>query len=274
MSRRRRGEGTIIPDIERGGFRAVLSLGSVNGKRKRKIIRGTTQDEAIEKLDQARAEYRKARQLGLRPDLDKQTLNEYFAYWLEEVIRPQRSPSTYLSYADQTRRHILPALGKFQLNKLRPQHIRALIGDKLNSGLSPRSVQYIHAILRSALSTALDDDAVCFNVAERAKAPSPQKREIQPLTPDQAITFLDAVSTNRLQALYTVAHRSGCGRGSNWACGGPTLISKPEPYGSSGLYNEFRSSCQMAPSERRFIWCRPNSIAGGRWTCLKLRFRH
>jgi integrase len=96
---------------------------------------------------------------------------------------------------------------------LRPQQIRALIGDKLNSGLSLRSVQYIHAILRSALSTALQDDAVWFNVAERVKGPCPEKKEIEPLTPEQAIAFLDAVKKHRLQALYTVGTALGMRQG-------------------------------------------------------------
>ncbi|MGA7238580.1 MAG: tyrosine-type recombinase/integrase [Bryobacteraceae bacterium] len=213
MSRRGRGEGTIIADTERGGFRAALSLGWLNGKRKRRVIRGATQAEVIEQLDKAKAEFRKAQQLGLPPDLDKQSVSEYLHHWLDEVVKPRLTPKTHQSYAYQVERHILPSLGEIQLSKLRPQHVRALIGDKLNSGLSGRSVQYIHAILRSALGTALQDDAVWLNVAERAKGPRPQKKEVEPLTPEQAITLLDAVSAHRLKALYTVGTALGMRQG-------------------------------------------------------------
>jgi integrase len=213
VGKRVQGEGTIFPDLERGGFRAALSLGSFNGQRKRKIIRGATTAEVSEKLDQARAEYRKAKQLGLRLDLDRQTVEEYLNHWIDHVVRPQCTAKTHQSYADQVKRHILPALGKVKLQRLRPQDVRKLIGDKLNSGLSSRSVQYIHAILRSALSTALEDDAVMFNAAERAKAPTVPRKEIEPLTPEEIITLLNAVSGHRLEALYTAGAALGLREG-------------------------------------------------------------
>jgi integrase len=74
-------------------------------------------------------------------------------------------------------------------------------------------VQYIHAILRSALNTALEDDAVEFNAAERAKAPALNKKEIEPLTPDQAITLLEAAKGHRLEALYSVGTALGMRQG-------------------------------------------------------------
>jgi len=83
VARRGRGEGTVIPD-ERGGFRGVLSLGKVNGKRRRRIIRAATQAEVITKLEGAKAELRKADQLGLPADFDKQTVAQYLHYWLQD----------------------------------------------------------------------------------------------------------------------------------------------------------------------------------------------
>lgn len=209
MAKRARGEGTIIQDKERGGFRAVLSLGFKDGKRLRKIFRASTQAEVLEKLEQARAELRKAQQLGLPPDLDKQTVAQYLHYWLEEVIAKQRTPKTYRSYEQQIRLHIVPSLGEIEVRKLRPQHVRALIGEKLESGLSAQSVRCLHAVLRSALATALDDDAALFNVAERAKPPKAEAKEVEPLTPEQAIAFLAAVRGDRLEALYTVGTALG-----------------------------------------------------------------
>src|SRR5262245_22787601 len=130
MSRRGRGEGTIIPDKERGGFRADISLGFVNGKRIRRTIRAKTQAEGIERLDEARTQARRFDQLGLPHDLTRQTVREYLTYWLEEVVCKQRTPKTYRSYEQQLRLHILPALGDIELRHLRPQHVRALLGEK------------------------------------------------------------------------------------------------------------------------------------------------
>jgi integrase len=96
------------------------------------------------------------------------------------------------------------ALGEIRLSRLRPQHVRALISAKAQSGLSPRSVRYIHAVLRSALGTAVDDDALAFNVAERVRPPRSEVKEVEPLTPEEAVAFLNAVRDDRLEALFTV----------------------------------------------------------------------
>lgn len=76
---------------------------------------------------------------------------------------------------------------------------------KLAAGLSPRTVQYLHAILRRSLRQALRWGLVTRNVATLVDAPRVRRPEIRPLTPDQARTFLDAVAGDRNEALYTVA---------------------------------------------------------------------
>ena len=95
-----------------------------------------------------------------------------------EVIT--EAPKTYQSYEQQLRLHILPAFGDIELRHLRPQHVRALIGDKMASGLSAQSIRCLHAVLRSGLAMAVADDVLPFNVAERAKPPKPEPTEVQP----------------------------------------------------------------------------------------------
>ncbi len=88
---------------------------------------------------------------------------------------------------------------------LTPVEVRGLMAAKLAAGLSPRTVQYIHAVLRRALGQALRDGLVARNVASLVEAPRVRRPEVQPLGPDQARTLLDAVAGDRLEALYTVA---------------------------------------------------------------------
>jgi integrase len=74
-------------------------------------------------------------------------------------------------------------------------------------------VQYIHSTLSKALEDAVTDELIPRNVTEGVKAPRPAKKEIHPLTPEQARTFLDAVSGDRLGALYIVAVHRGLRQG-------------------------------------------------------------
>lgn len=84
---------------------------------------------------------------------------------------------------------------------------------KLASGLSARTVQYIHATLRRALGQALKWDLVARNVATLVDPPRVVRPEVQPLTPEAAKALLEAARGDRLSALYTVALALGLRQG-------------------------------------------------------------
>ncbi len=84
-----------------------------------------------------------------------------------------------------------------------------MINPKLASGLSPRRVQYIHAVLRRALGQAEKWGKVARNVAKLVDAPRVDQVEIQPFTPEEARAFLQAIKGERLEALYTLAIATG-----------------------------------------------------------------
>ena len=114
-------------------------------------------------------------------------------------------PKTYQSYAELVRLHLEPSLGRIRLSRLPPRDVRKLINSKLNAGLSPRRVQYIHAVLRKALSQAEKDGSVARNVSKLADAPKVEQAEISPFDPNEARLFVKAISGERLEALYLLA---------------------------------------------------------------------
>ena len=57
------------------------------------------------------------------------------------------------------RLHLVPALGHVKLKNLSPAHVRGLYREKLDSGLSPTSVQRVHALLHKALKQAVNEGA-------------------------------------------------------------------------------------------------------------------
>jgi len=121
--------------------------------------------------------------------------------------------STYASYAAEIRLHIGPALGRFALSKLGPHEVQRYLNRELASGLSARTVQYHHAILRSALTQAVKWGLVPRNVAQLVESPRVRREEVRPLTPEEARHFLTAMRGDRLEALYTVALAIGLRRG-------------------------------------------------------------
>jgi len=91
------------------------------------------------------------------------------------------------------RLHLRPTFEKVSLSKLSPQHVRGFLNERLASGLSARRVQYLHAVLRAALNTAVKDQLLIRNVAAVIKPPLAIGKEVQPLTPEEARRFLEAL---------------------------------------------------------------------------------
>src|SRR4051794_28903799 len=192
-----------------GRWVAQVDLGWTNGKRARKLCYGATRKDVQEQLTRALADV----QNGLPVLRDKETVGHHLGRWLEEVVKRKNRPSTYRSYEQLIRLHIQPSLGKTTLMKLTTQQVRTLLNQKQDTGLSSRTVQYVHAVLRKALNVALKDQLVIRNVAALVDPPRVIAKEVHPLTPDEARSFLDAVQKDRLEALYAVAVALGLRQG-------------------------------------------------------------
>src|SRR5437773_2406815 len=70
------------------------------------------------------------------------------------AARPTVRPKTYTSYESIVRVHLKPGLGRLPLARLTPQQVQAVLNAKASTGLSPRTVAYIRAVLRQALAQA------------------------------------------------------------------------------------------------------------------------
>ena len=127
---------------------------------------------------------------------------EYLQGWPSDAVRDTVRQRTYERYEQIVRVHLVPAWRRMKLKKLTPADVRRLYRDKLDSGLAPRTVQYIHITLHKSLKQAVADGLIPRNVAATVKAPRPTKKEIRPLSPEQVRTFLEVASGDRFEALY------------------------------------------------------------------------
>jgi integrase len=91
---------------------------------------------------------------------DGERLSSYAERWLEH--RDLR-PRTRELYAGQLRLHILPTLGDARVARLEPRNIRAWHADLARSDLSPVTVAKVYRLLRSILSTAVEDKLLVSN---------------------------------------------------------------------------------------------------------------
>ena len=100
----------------------------------------------------------------------------YLAEWVDGMRTRLRS-STWESYRMNIERHIAPHLGDIPLQNLTADAINGMYSKLLQrgradgkGGLSPRSVRYVHTILRHALKDAVRRDLLIEIERERAKA--------------------------------------------------------------------------------------------------------
>jgi integrase len=208
MTRKRgNGEGSRPRKRPDGRWEARYTIHTSKGP-KRKTLYGRTRQEVADKLARALSD----RTQGLTFEAGSLKLGEYLDGWLSDVRETVRQRS-WERYEQIVRVHIKPALGRVKIKALSPTHVRGLYREKLDAGLSRRTVQYIHTTLHKALKDAVSDGLIPRNVAEGIRPPRPKKKEITPLDREQARAFLAAAHEDRFEALYVLAIHCGLREG-------------------------------------------------------------
>ena len=211
--RRGNGEGTIVKRADGRWAAAIIFDGY-----RRKWIYGKTRRDVSDRLRKIRSDVAEG-----RPVMNERlTMAEYLNRWLYEVAKQRTRPMTWRGYEHLVRLHILPTLGRVRLAKLTPQHVHSLVMLKVREGrLSPRTIQYMHSVLRAALNQAVRWRMVHYNAAAMVSTPRVTRREVLALTPADARRLLDSARGDRLEALYSVALalglRQGEALGLKWA---------------------------------------------------------
>lgn len=207
----------------RGRWVATIDLGwqgeAPNRKRVRKVMYGRTRKEAQIKLATAVAEKRRGELVVASP-----TLEVWLRYWLEEICTQRVVKSgqvglkvnTMKSHRQKVEHYLIPHLGTHRLDRLAPEHVRAMYKAMRDQGLSEATLRQTYAILRRALEVARREGKVGRNVADLTDAPSTEKRKRTPLTLAQARQVLAVADLRGWVALY-LGLRQGEALGLRWS---------------------------------------------------------
>src|SRR5215210_5043953 len=207
QGRRANGEGSKIGQRKDGRFYKAFTVSMADGSSKREFVYGKTKKAVIEKHKTALEEIEK----GIVRDAV--TLGEFLGRWLHDSVKDTVRQSTWERYERIVRIHLVPTLGKIKIKDLTPSQVQGLYRKKLDEGLSPRTVQYLHRTLHRALKQAVRWSLVPKNVTEAVDPPRPKKKEIKPLTAAQVNTLLDAIDNHRDRSLYLLAVSTGIRQG-------------------------------------------------------------
>lgn len=156
----------------------------------------------------------------------KENVSAYLLRWLPTAEARGLRPSTLVGYRLMIEKQIIPRLGAVPLQRLTPADINAMYVELLTNGhrqreggLSPRTVRYIHTILRKALADAVRWGIVARNAADSADPPSTRSSEIAARksrtfwNENEVELFLAKAKTHRLHAAFHLATTTGMRRG-------------------------------------------------------------
>jgi integrase len=208
MTRRRgHGEGSIQRRAD-GRWAAVVDLGFVDGRRRRKTVYGRTRQEVAHKL----TDLLKARSEGMPIPSGNKRVDVFLSEWLE-AIKPTVRPRTWQRYEQYVRLHAVPNIGRYRLITLAPHHLQQLYAQRLERGLSPQTVLHLHRMLHKALGQALRLGLVARNVTDLVDPPRASRKTMRTLSSDEVRRLLRAAAEDRRGALYVLAVTAGLREG-------------------------------------------------------------
>jgi integrase len=209
-----------------------------NGKRRQRWYSGfDKRGKAEERL----AEILRELGTGTHVEPTRMTLAEFLTEEWLPARRASLRPSTYESYKRNIRVHVqrrdvgneplqgvAPICG-VQLQHLTPSRLNQFYGELLTNGrrdgkgLSPRTVRYVHTILRRALQDAVKWGKVVRNPADAAEPPRHSAAKPAPAncwSAEQLRAFLEHVRDERLYPMWLLFATTGMRRGEvaglNW----------------------------------------------------------
>lgn len=217
--RRGNGEGSITKRKD-GRWQGYATVGydPESSKPKKKYFYSKTRKEVQQLVAEALGKV----QSGTYQEASKLKVADWFVIWLEEYQKMALRTTTYESYGMQSRLHILPAIGHHYLSKLETCHLQALYNAKLQdgsrldgkkSGLSPRTVRYIHTIIHACLEQARREGKIMINPADSVKLPKDSAKEHRFLDTDQVTKLLKAAQDSHYFTAYFLALNTGLRRG-------------------------------------------------------------
>lgn len=206
-------------------YRVIVTNGSDPRTGRKNVFTKTVL--GLEPAKAMRVEMLKERGDGRLLPPSKEALSDYLERWLTEEKEGRIRARTLDDYRNVVRRYVTdppkgaPKVGAIRLTNLVPKDFKNLytfMWDTL--GLSPRTIQYLHAILRQALGRAVEVGEIPRNPTDKVKPHTQPKDDagdddteeavdFKAMTEGEATAFLEAAREDRYYPLWALLVTSG-----------------------------------------------------------------
>lgn len=131
------------------------------------------------------------------------------AEWYKNTV----TEHTWFSYRGVLRRHVIGVpFGYHLLEDLRPALFRVYWQEILDSGLSPRTVCYVHTLVSAALKQAVSDGVIPSNPLDYVRRPKRTPSKSKALSKSQIRVFFEHVKNEQLRRICHFALTTGMRR--------------------------------------------------------------
>jgi integrase len=192
---------------------------------------------------------------------ERWTVEEWLEHWLVDIAKPALKDNAWDAYRIAVRVHAIPTLGKRRLDKVRPDHLKALYNKIIASGRSPSTAHQVHRTLHTAFDLAVESGYMPRNPATRKVAPKMRKVKVRPYQPDEIRKLIDTALEQFAGVRWIIALALGLRQGEllalHWSDvdlerGLITVnYSRPRP--------RYAHGCNPPCGKKKAGWC-PNKI--------------
>ena len=127
-------------------------------------------------------------------------LKDYAIHWLDSYIKGLRRESTYDRYSGMLKKYILPRIGNMTLDSIKRKHVKNLLLDLYNEGLSKSSVSLVNNIIGGIMNHAIDEELIEVNptsgIIKLLNLNRTKRILIEPLTSDEVSLILKTCLEN------------------------------------------------------------------------------
>jgi len=185
-----------------GRFQTVVTIKGI-----RKTFYGNSQQVANIKANKWRERY------GNRDinNLETLTVAGYLERWLE-LHSKSKQALTINGYRNYIYNHIIPAIGKNLMDKLKPMHLKEFYVNELKK-YKAKTVLQEHRILRKAFRDAVSDDIILKNPCDALKSPTVDKEYTPDIYSDKEFnSLIEAVKDTQDERVILLAGLCGLRR--------------------------------------------------------------
>ena len=217
--RRGKGEGSISQRDD-GQWVGRIDMGhDANGKRIRKVVYGATKKACADKLTKLQGQ----RLDGTYVDTGRVTVADLLDRWLSDDAAMKCAANTTTRYKGVCDLHIKPRIGSMPLAKLKPLHISGMLADMTRDEVGVRTQGHCFAVCRRAFNVGMKWGLVLRNPCNAVTAPKYQRKDINPLTVEQAVATMKASEDSGYYALFVLSITSGLRQGEIFGLQWPDL---------------------------------------------------